>query len=164
MNAIKKANVTHLWSVLCRSATIDAANSDLSLFKTIDELAVTFPSTAALQSFSAQAAQKPVGAPMPCELVTLWKKIDRAKPADFESRVLLRDSEGTVLMTSEIPIEMTDGKFRHRHRLSLPVVPITVPGEYVFAVEARAKGEEAYETVAEIPLDISFKLEKPKEK
>lgn len=164
MNRIEKANVTHLWSVLCQSATIDGATNDLSLFKVIDELAVSFPKTEALQAFSIRAAEKPVAAPLACELVTLWKKLDRSMPADFDSRITYRDPEGKALQVMEIPIKMEDGKFRHRSRLTVSEIPMTMPGEYHFVVEAKGKNEKEYELIAEIPLDITFRLEKPKAK
>jgi hypothetical protein len=162
MNHIKKANVSHIWSVLCQNATIDGDTNDLSLFKTIDELAVTFPKAEALQAFSAQAAKKPVAAPMPCELVTLWKRIDRKKDAAFDTRISFRDPDGKALQTIDAPLVMEPGKFRHRNRLSIPAVPMTVPGEYFFVVEAKATGDKEYAVMAEIPLDITFKLDQEK--
>lgn len=159
MQTIKNANVAHVWTILCQSATIDTVSNDLTLIKTIDELSATFPNADALSAFQEAAAKDPVGAPMSCELVTLWKKTDRTKEASFDMRVSYRNPEGKILSTTDIPTVMEPGKFRHRNRLNIPVVPMTGPGEYFFVIEAKANEDKKYELVTEIPLDIVFQLE-----
>lgn len=158
MHEIKKANVTHLWSVLCQSATIDAETNDLTLIKTIDELSATFPNADALRSFQEAAARGPVTTPTACDLVTLWKKIDRSKDAVFELRVRFEDADGRELGTADVPVRMGEGETRHRHRLHIPGLPMTTVGEYGFVIEART-GKGAWERVDRVPVDVAFRLE-----
>ncbi len=161
MHEVKNANVTHLWSVLCQTATVDADSNDLSLIKTIDEMSVSFANADALRSFQESAAKGPVTTPTACDLVTLWKKADRAADAVFDLRVRYQDPDGRSLGEVEIPVRMGAGELRHRHRLNMPGLPMTVPGEYAFVVEVRAEGGK-YKLVDRVPLDIVFRLDQPK--
>lgn len=158
MNEIKNANLFHVWSVLCQDATIDKETNDLSLLKTIDGLTIGFDNVDKLQQFTKEVAEKPAAIPVQAELVSLWKKIDHQQPAEIEVRVTYRDPEGTELQTMEFPLKLEDGTFRHRNRLNIPALAVTMPGEYRFVIEAKGVGEKTYTLVAELPIDINLSL------
>ena len=162
MNEIRNANARHIWTVLCQSATIDAETKDLSMSKVIDGLTLGFDDVNKLQEFSAKAAEKPAVAPVESELVMMFKKIDRAQEAAFDVRVRYVDPAGAELQSMEFPLAMEKGTFRHRHRLNVPAIVVSMSGEYRFVVEAKARTDSEYGVIAEIPLDINFKLEQKK--
>lgn len=159
MHVIKGTNVYHIWTVLCQSAEIDPGTNDLTINKTIDGLTLGFEDVNKLQQFTTAAKEKPAVAPIQSELVMLWKKEDRNKGASFDVRVVYTDPDGKELQTMDFPLTMEDGTFRHRHRLNIPALIISGSGEYTFVISAKGHKEKEYESVAEIPLDINFKLE-----
>lgn len=162
MQLIPQTNTYAIWSVLCHSATVDTTTNDLSLNKIIEGLVLGFEHVDALSAFSTASQEKPTVLPLQAELVTLWKKKERTKPAHIDARVTYRDPNGKELQSMEFPITMDDAGFRHRHRLAIPSLAVTVPGEYHFVIEAKGKTEKTYTLVTELPIDIDFKIEAKK--
>ena len=143
--------LAHVWSVLCRSSSIDIDSNLISLFDVIENVEVV-PTE--------RINPRPDGAvsvSIESEIVTLWER-KNSDDRDISEQVFLRlvDPQGKVLKESVFLLDIKRGFKRMRFRLKINGIVVTTAGEYRFKLYLKEEsGEQKYE-VASLPLDVGF--------
>src|SRR5690348_3410472 len=95
----KNKNITHAWSLLCQSSSIDSTNNNLSLFKILEE--VQFEAVSTL----GQPLPEVYNIPLSFSLITLWNKRVQGANVTASIEVKLVDPKGKEL--KKINYELT---------------------------------------------------------
>ena len=74
------------------------------------------------------------------------------------------DPEKVELLKSEQMIEIPKSSRGYRSRMKIVGMPLSVAGDYVFQVEIKEEGENAFRVVAELPLEVKMNLQKSQSK
>jgi hypothetical protein len=139
----------HIWSILCRTSSIDFESNSLSLFECIEEINLTIDKT-----------KIPLGEKMiiPAEfqLVSFWIIKDNSRDNAIELKGELVDPNGKVLNSFKNSHEIKKGALRFRSRINIQGLPTTEEGRYYFKVWQKVNGEKDFELISELPLDIKI--------
>jgi hypothetical protein len=136
--------VKHLWTVVCRQASVDRESNVLNLLEVIEEITVRF-----------HDGEPPVVAsavlPIPMQIVSFWEKGTK-HDKDERFRMLLRtpqnpQPDGKI----EGTIDGGPGK-RARTIARVGEIPWRGIGTYSFVVQVARSG--GWRTVAEIPWEL----------
>lgn len=132
----------HIWSVLCRQATVDKATNNLSLLDVVEQLNVRVGSP------------KP-GYMVPFEsaLVSLWSRDDLAIPETHFARLRLRAPDGSITEGSTLKVNLMQTA-RSRWIARHSTIPITTSGLYEFLVEVQNDQTQEWHQVASTPLQV----------
>ena len=135
--------ISHVWSVLCRTANIDDATNNISLQEVVEQI-----------NLIGDGKKLPGNASVDIEIVSLYSRTDLDKPAKGEARWSMESPSGKMVSTKErIEIDLTHYR-RLRSRTKIRLLPIDMPGLYWFVGELRQDGDE-WERVARIPLEVA---------
>jgi hypothetical protein len=136
--------IRHVWSVLCRNASIDVQTNNVCLLNTIEEFNIPFiPSKERPFIF--------VG-----ELVSLWVRENEDIPNTGEMRVsFVVSGQPKIVPPITLDVDLSQTTF-HRTRITITSIPILSYGRFEFQVEFRMTGENDWKQVACLP----FILEK----
>lgn len=135
---------SHIWTILCRKASIDNRSNNISLFEVVDQLNVV----------GAQSEER-VEIPAQFELATQWRRSDSDEPERATGRMNLRLPDGQQVQGSEFDIDLSES-LRHRNVISIGSLPVHGPGEYWFEIDVRAADSDDWESVYQLPLQILF--------
>jgi hypothetical protein len=138
--------IRHAWSVLSQLTSVDGETNRVSM-AVAESLRTHIPE----QDLPLREIATIV---ITVELVTLWWTTDENENDEQEYRVAIRFG-GESLSTTPVPFRLGDHR-RFRSRVRFDWLPIRDSGTYVFAVEV--KRGEAWDLVAEVPLDITIVL------
>ncbi len=133
--------IKHIWSVFCRSASIDNQTNQVSLFNIIENISV-------------MTALDNLDLPMHFSLVSLWG-IDGEEKCRGEMRAYYRYPEGNLSRSTELEIELDEAKSFQRTRIDSQGIRLTKPGIYHFIVELQ-QGDEAWVQVADLPFHVVY--------
>lgn len=137
----------HIWSVLCKSSSIDQQTSLITLRDCIEQLNITI--------FKNNQEAKRVF-PIEFELVHLWSGDQSDETKKFEVKVELRDPKNKKINEFLGFFVYPENKKRMRILMKVKGLPATSMGRYIFRVKLKEGGQKQYREVAEIPLDITF--------
>jgi hypothetical protein len=132
----------HIWTVVCRKAVIDAANT-VTLFDALEELGV-FPEP------PAQMLGKGV-LPVEMAVVTLWMRDDVAIGEAPTQRMRILAPDGRQLAVAEQAFDLERYQ-RARNIANLPGLLYAGLGTYTVEVSRKTDGK--YEVVASVPFDL----------
>lgn len=145
--------IRHVWTVLCSNVVIDRDSNNVSLQDVIEQVQVTIEG-----GWSPDAKSV---LPIRLNLVTLWVRADYAVPAQGKARITVLSPAGDPLAKpGGYEINLADPYRRFRGRTRFGSLPVAGSGCYTFLVELQ-KEDEAWEPVAEIPLEVTIETSPP---
>lgn len=136
--------IRHVWSVLCRNASIDTKTNSVSLLNVVDTIISNFR----------PAEDNPIFVSM--EILSTWVREHEGMPAVGESRVLLIHHGKNIINPIVLEINLSNTIF-HRNRVSIEGLPLTSTGRFEFQIEYRVKDDTEWESAATIPFFVSLK-------
>lgn len=138
----------HVWTVLCLRTVVDEKSKNVSLIDVLEQVNVP--------------ESEMVGAdltflPLEFRIATLWER--SGTPSLRRARTTLVDPSGTSLMSSiETHVDLTTNE-RARVITSVPGIPLSRLGRYVFRVEV-ADGAD-WTPVGDTPLTVAAMTSAP---
>lgn len=140
----------HIWSLLCEKVIVDSETNNLTLFNTLEQVALTIPAA----DFK-EGVKKGAVAAFPSEVVSLWSRDASDTQSKEEINLLIEvyDPENAKIGEHQRKIDIAEGIKRIRTRTYMGGVKITKNGTYLFKVK-QILSDGNVETAAEIPLDI----------
>lgn len=139
----------HVWSILCKKASIDSQTNSLSIFDVIDKLTITQNTTAPVEV--------PAEFVMPLEfqLATLISDIPKKnrKPV---IKVSLFNAKNELMGETDNQLDVPDDARSLRSVIVFDAIKIKGEGIYTFNVSLRASNKEQFEVVANIPLEVEI--------
>ena len=144
--------IKHVWSVLCRSFSVDSKTNNISLFNIFErlEVSLTIPKDKEVPKL------KKVNVPVNYQIVSLWthgqKKQDKIK-----IKIIFENPNGakTNLVTKDL-ILLSDKK-RMRDIIDIHGIVLEGSGTYIFKLQAKKEKDNKFQTIAELPLEIVIK-------
>ena len=130
------------WAILCREATIDAGNSDMTLNGIVEEL-----------HFTGTPPKEPNVAKVSVQLIALWDRTDYKIPESPTARYIMVGPDGHRSHAGELDVDLTEHR-RYRTRLKLEGLPVTGPGIYHLLIETRTPGSEIWAEASRSPLEV----------
>ncbi len=146
--------IKHIWSVVCRRATIDRDTNSISLLDCIEQMQVNVP----VQKSKIEKGKK-LNAPIEFDFVSAWIRENTSKVAEFEMKLELYSPKKKKLIDYSKIFFIPEKKKRLRTRIALKGMPIDLSGEYVFRVTSKEKNREQRKE-AEIPFDVVIAYKK----
>lgn len=141
----KTKTVEHIWSVLCRSSSIDQDTNNATLVNILERLEVKIPK---------DNKSEKVFVSIDFELITLWKKNLEGKSMIADCEVDIVDPSGVILQKIRHPLEIKSEFRRLRSRIKMDKLQVTSDGDYLFKVWLKLPGESVYSVVATIPFEV----------
>ncbi len=138
----------HIWSVLCRRSQIDVDNNNISLNEVLEQLNVD------VGQKTAESQSEEITIPFEYEIVSLWTKEKRNEYSKAQVVVDFIDPKGKKLKSFEQPAEITPELRRLRTRFRIAGIGLTVPGDYIFIISVKEKGDTKFHVVSELPLEV----------
>lgn len=135
----------HLWSVLCRHASVDKDSNLLSLLDVVEAITMQFQPT----------VPDPGGAhvlPIPMELVTHWGRDTKQAKADKFRIIFRTPRDPQPQMQPEGTVEFPPGESRIRTIAKVQGFIWRGMGTYTYLMQVHDKG--GWKTVAEIPFEL----------
>lgn len=142
----------HIWSVLCYKGCLDTYTNQVSLLDVIENISL---------KPEGPIPQGDVRIPMPMSVVSLWTRSDYDVPETFETRLVLKVPNGSVLATKEIIKADLQSHTRIRTFARLQAFPYQGPGLYKYIVEYRGMPNVPWQAVATIPVDVRVEAPPP---
>lgn len=147
----KTKKIVHVWSILCGSSSIDQQTKSLSLFNILEQLEVSISKK--------PKTNEAISIPMQYQLVSLLKKGTNDEAVKGEQRIKIVDPNDADIGNFIKEFEISPKHKRVRIAVSIRGFKITSPGVYLFKVGIREDGQNEFSEVAEIPLEVSIKIE-----
>lgn len=150
--------IHHVWSILCRSSSVDSESNNISIFSVIEQFKLEL-----LTDHNPETDEESELVPIPSglQLVTLWRREPRDEPEAGRYRARFRLEEQILEpQPKEIEIDLRSAP-RLRSRLNMFALPLDLSrtGDletYWFDIEL-LKGDE-WVRQASVPLDIEFHI------
>jgi len=134
-----------IWAVLCSQSSIDQETNNISLIEVLERIVVE----------ATPPDQESIMIPITSVLVALSTRSILDQPAQGEGRIRLTSPTGDLIRTVEFPIDLT-AHTRTRSRLKAFGLEIRSAGYYYFNVDLRQEGQDDWQQVAQIPLEVAF--------
>jgi len=144
--------VKPIWSILCRSSSIDSETNNLSIRDELESLIVDVVKP------DKEDIKYPINIPFDYEVVTLWYLKDTSKLEKFIQRIEILDPEGKLINNHERNLEVPIGNSRFRSRAKITGFSIPSQGTYWFVVSYKSDIEKSFHKVAEIPFDVKLNI------
>ena len=146
----------HIWSVLCRFASIDKESTSLSLLNVIEEITLKKIEGEENVTEDPDAGKKAFVVPIEFAIVTFLERLDGGDwlAMTKEAQIKIVDPSANTLLESGFSINFPQGPKRMRHVLKMNGLKITTAGTYRFYISMRESKEDSFELVAEIPVDV----------
>ncbi len=137
----------HIWSILCKSSSIDQETNLITIRDCIEQLNVTV---------TKDAHKAKIVIPVELELVHLWSYDNSNKNKKFEVKTELYDPENKKIHEFSASFICPKNKKRMRMLMKIKGLPVTSTGTYTFKIRSKEEKQKGYKNVAEIPLDITL--------
>ena len=138
----------HIWSVLCRSTSLDDLTNQLSIFEVVE--------TIAFGTAEKIPTDQKIAIPMDLTLATLWWRSDlEIEEVAFQRvRLISPSQEWTGVESSEMEIKLVNNIKRFRTRNRFSGIPYTGNGVYRFVVQIRDSDQDEWRDITSVPLEI----------
>lgn len=148
----------HLWSVLCRSASVDKESNSLSLFNVLEEITINKAEDLKRGKETIGAEEQAFIIPIEFVIVTFLERLDDKDQGSMtkEAQVEIVDPSSRSILKREFEINFRQGFKRLRHLFKMNGLKITTAGTYKFYISIRESKEPPFELVAEIPVDVKI--------
>lgn len=135
--------IDHIWTVICSRAVIDERSRNVSIQSVLEQIKVGVP----------HEPNFVLGIKL--DVVSFWIRTDPNIPARGNTRLSLLAPSGENLGTFEAALDLSEYE-RGRKILHFDQLPIQSPGRHYFQIELRHEEETEWNTVAAIPLTVTF--------
>jgi len=159
MKVLKNKKIRLIWSILCQSSSIDQETNSVSIFNSVEQLKIKFdiPKDVELRKKLEEGSEKQrLTTPVRVEIITLLQKLDNKKENKSEIEISFIDPKGEELLKQSHPVVIPADKQRFRDRVKFNGLPITESGEYIFKLKIKENGEEDYEELDLLPLQVTI--------
>ncbi|GEM_PF-513486 len=148
----------HLWSVLCRVASVDKESNSLSLFNVIEEITINKAENLEKEGKTIGMEEKAIIVPIEFVIVTFLERLDDKDqgPLIKEGQIEIVDPSAHSLLKREFEMNFLKGFKRMRYLLKMNGLKVTEVGTYRFYISTRESREDTFEVVAEIPVDVKI--------
>jgi hypothetical protein len=135
--------IEHVWSVLCKSSSIDKRTNNISLFEVIETIRIDW-------------FGMPTVSLAPMEIVSLWTRDVVNTPAYGQARIYVTSPSGHDSLHQIQDIDLRSYR-RVRVRYIVSALHVDGLGLYNFSVEHRDHEHGEWRHVARLPLDVIAK-------
>lgn len=132
----------HIWTVLCENAIIDQVSNSVSLIQCLEHLSCAYI-----------GSEPPATIPVHGRLVILWSRTDREEPERGRFRIQCRTPK-KLAPAKVIEVDLSEYA-RSRNIVAIAELPNHGSGTYDIIVAA--EDDDAWTTVATIPLEVEVK-------
>jgi len=133
--------IKHAWSLMCTKCITDPDTKNVTLTEVVEQLNVppnvTFPATAPFQT----------------DFVSTWYREDADRAERATGRVVVHGPDGNSREAVQFAIDLT-AFYRVHTIIRSAGLELVSTGVYYFVVECRAEGQQQWETVARLPLNV----------
>ena len=141
---MKINNVEHLWTIACRSSSVDQQTNLLSMFDILEEFNV---------DIQLEKETEVLNIPFQLELVSLWRKFNN-KEENLEIEIEFIDPNRKRLAILSYPLNLPADKKRMRNKLAINGIAVTISGTYVFAIKVKNQDTSKFVEVEEVSIEI----------
>jgi hypothetical protein len=136
----------HVWTVLCESSVTDTQTNRLSLFNTLEQVAISVP-----------PEDLPVNLPVRFEIVTHWMRSDIEVPEEARARIVIYDPNTEKEELDPYKINLTEAfkRFRQQNRF----FGLEVHGSGIIWFTVELETGDGWEEVARVPLEVELQSE-----
>jgi hypothetical protein len=135
--------IRHAWSVLCTKSITDPDSKNITLFDIVEQLNI--PAN----------TEFPAMAPFQTDFVSTWYRSDATQGERATGRVVLHFPDGNTREASQFAIDLT-AFYRAHVVIRSAGFNLVGPGVYHFEVALRAEGQQEWQNVARIPLQVAI--------
>jgi hypothetical protein len=132
----------HVWSVLCRSGSVDEASHSISLFNVIETIGINEKAFGEVKHIDLKS-----------EIVSLFSRSADCIPCKGKVKYELIKPDGALSSTVDFDIDLVSSQF-HRLRLFGQNFPVDQKGIYIYKVSLLNEGKKEWQTVAKIPINV----------
>ena len=145
--------IKNLWSLICKTSSVDVTTNTISLFNLIEELGLEKNKIE-----DTLIGHKNVFVPFTFQIITLWERGVDQKDSELEAdmKLELLDPAGEKLQEHISRLKFQDKKARLRAVIDTNGLKVNKPGLYKYYVGVKTDEEKDFEHVTEIPLQINF--------
>lgn len=136
----------HVWTVLCKDFVIDSTSQNVTIFQTLEQIALVRDAEV--------ADQLPDKIQMDFVLLTLWTRSQRDVPESFKMRYVFKGADGKEIGSQEFSIDLTK-YVRHRVFARLQGISFVGFGRYTFVVQKQSESGR-WVKVAVVPLEVEL--------
>jgi len=148
----------HIWSILCARSIIDNETNNISIIDTLERINISIhPKQKGISSI--KDALEPITIRGQFEIVSLIKRSNTL--TEFEKAQQLIEFYGPddkKIQEFTKNIEIAKQFQRMRVRFRIPELTFSKAGEYKFIVKLKEESQVKYQTVAELPLEVSVSI------
>lgn len=137
----------HIWSIVCKSSSIDFESNLLSIFDCVEEIGMSIDK----ESIS---GNKKLLIPVEFDIISLWSVEDVSNGERENIRWEVVSPSGQVLSELRREIKSSKNSKRLRNRIAVSGLPVTESGRYYMRLSIL--GGEKYKTLSEIPIEINI--------
>lgn len=150
----KNTPIKNLWTLVCKSSSIDNETNNVTLFNVIEEIGFLInPVTGNALNF---AEKKTI--PLDIELISLWKRGSSSGNLTADVKIELLDPKNVVMQEIPYKIEFKPQHERMRTRIRISSINVTSQGEYNFSILLKEQGGKSFVEVARAPIVIKISI------
>ncbi len=150
MNIKNELKITHVWSVICTSSSVDQATNNVSLYNILEQLTVPKEILNKMKEKSIAEIILNIN----FEIVNFWIKKIKDENISAEEQIEIIDPQGKTLGIQKFPLKIPANKQRSRFILSMNGFKMTIPGDYVFQISVRDSESNDFIKVASLPVQV----------
>jgi len=133
--------IRHSWSLVCTKCITDPDTRNLTLTEVVEQLNVP------------PNVDFPAVAPFQTDFVSTWYRSDPNQPERGTGRIVIHGPDGEDREAVQFAIDLS--AFYRMHTIIRSAgFQLVSTGVYVFVVEFRGEGQQQWEEVARIPLNV----------
>src|SRR3989344_280522 len=145
-------NITNIFSLLCRSSSIDRDTNSASILEIIEEITITSD-----PFVKSDGNRQNNFIPLPFELFTLWERgIVVNEETICKVKISIINPQKIEKEQITVPLKFESGKKRVRLRIKSPGINFSGYGTHSFRIYLEVGGK--FVTVKEIPLEIKSNI------
>lgn len=141
--------VKHIWSVLCRSTSVDSKTNNISLFDVFESLKVSL----SIPKQEKVPPLKKINLPVDYQIVSLWVH-DQEKENKIRTRIIFKNPKGEKTSLVDKDLILPADKKRMRNIIKIQGIALEESGTYTFEIMVKTDKDKKFKSVAKLPLEI----------
>jgi len=144
--------IKNIWSIICRSSSVDIDTNIISLFEIVEEITIT-----SNLNTPNQISERSNIVPFPFELVSFWERFTDVKDVlSLKMKISVVNPSEEEKEQAQLSFNFPVGKKRMRVRIKVPGLSFTKYGLYTFKIYLEE--DNKFNLVQEIPLEIKSEV------
>lgn len=141
--------IKHVWSVLCRSSSVDSNSNNISLFNVLESLRLS-PNVPQ----KTKNEKQEIHVPIDYQIVSFWTH-EQEKKETITIKLVFETPAGKTVQLIDKKLTFPADKRRMRDIIGIQGITVQESGEYAFKYQAKLNGN--FKTMAELPLEVTIK-------